>query len=48
LQEAQSRSNTSLANLAAVKVLLSGGQVYLQEQAFMPGPWSAVNALYRY
>ena len=48
LHEAQSRSNTSLANLAAVKVFLSGGQVYLQEQAFMPGPWSAVNALYRY
>jgi hypothetical protein len=48
LQEAHNRSNTSLANLAAVKVFLSGGQVYLQEQAFLPGPWSAVNALYRY
>lgn len=48
LQDAHNRSNTSLANLVAVKVFLSGGQVYLQEQAFMPGPWSAVNALYRY
>lgn len=40
--------HVSLSNLAAIKVFLQGGQVYLLDQNDMPDPQSKVNALYRY
>jgi hypothetical protein len=44
----QHLSNTSLTNLAAIKVFLNGGSVFLQDRMDMPVHYSAVNALYRY
>jgi hypothetical protein len=40
--------HVSLSNLAAIKVFLQGGHVYLLDQDDMPDPQSKVNALYRY
>lgn len=41
-------SNTSLMNLAAAKVIETGGKVFLIESAFMPEKESKMNALLRY
>ncbi|MCF8245034.1 MAG: hypothetical protein K9J37_11350 [Saprospiraceae bacterium] len=48
LDNEHSLTNTSLTNLAAVKVFLNGGKVYLQDRQTLPMSYSAVNALYRY
>lgn len=48
VDEAQYDSNTSLMNLAAAKVIETGGKVFLIESAFMPEKDSKMNALLRY
>ncbi|MGA9325836.1 MAG: hypothetical protein WBV47_07300 [Salegentibacter sp.] len=48
VDEAQYDSNTSLMNLAAAKVIETGGKVFLIESAFMPEKESKMNALLRY
>jgi hypothetical protein len=48
VQDEQTSTNISLMNLAAVKVLEQGGQVYLIENQFMPAKNSKMNAVYRY
>ncbi len=48
VQDEQSSANLSLMNLAAVKVMEQGGQVYLIENEFMPDKSSKMNAVYRY
>ncbi|MEY3051341.1 MAG: hypothetical protein RLY31_1126 [Bacteroidota bacterium] len=48
LQDHQERSNTSLTNLLAVKVFQQGGNVYLEDRPFLPGPYAPVNVLFRY
>ncbi len=48
LQDHQERSNTSLTNLLAIKVFQQGGNVFLEDQPFLPGPYSPVNVLFRY
>jgi hypothetical protein len=44
----QSSDNTSLMNLAAAKVIETGGSVFLIESAFMPEKEAKVNAIFRY
>ena len=44
----ESSANISLMNLAAVKVIEQGGQVYLVEDQFMPDKNSEMNAVFRY
>lgn len=41
-------SDTELTNLAAVRVFLNGGKVYLSDREALPLPYTPVNALYRY
>lgn len=41
-------SSVSLTNMAAIKVFLKGGKVYLFDKEQMPNPHSIVNALYRF
>lgn len=48
VHDAQTAGNMSLMNLAAVKVMEQGGQVYLIENDFMPEKSSKMNAVYRY
>ncbi len=48
VQDGQNSGNMSLMNLAAVKVMEQGGQVYLIENQFMPDQTSKMNAVYRY
>lgn len=48
VQDGQTSGNMSLMNLAAVKVMEQGGQVYLIENQFMPEKKSKMNAVYRY
>ncbi len=48
IQDKQTEENTSLMNLAAVKVLENKGSVYLLESPFMPEKESTMNALLRY
>lgn len=48
LQDSPDRTNISLMNLAAVKVLEQGGKVYLTEDEFMPEKSSKMNAIFRY
>jgi hypothetical protein len=48
VHEGQNPSNTSLTNLAAIKVFLNGGNVFLEKRMLMPVHYSVVNALYRY
>ncbi|MDT0643979.1 hypothetical protein RM553_14165 [Zunongwangia sp. F363] len=47
-KEEQSDDATSLMNLAAAKVVETGGSVFLIESAFMPEKASKLNAIYRY
>ncbi|MEX0995975.1 MAG: hypothetical protein WDZ45_02870 [Flavobacteriaceae bacterium] len=48
IEDKQTEENTSLMNLAAVKVLENKGSVYLIDSAFMPEKESKMNALLRY
>ncbi|GAB2769361.1 baeRF3 domain-containing protein [Salinimicrobium soli] len=48
VQDGPSSANTSLMNLAAVKVIEQGGNVYLIENEFMPDNSSKMNAVFRY
>ncbi|MDT0690493.1 hypothetical protein RM549_11905 [Salegentibacter sp. F188] len=48
VREEQSKDNTSLMNLAAAKVIETGGSVFLIESAFMPDKEAKVNAIFRY
>lgn len=48
IQEGKNPENTSLMNLAAVKVIENNGSVYLIESPFMPEKESKMNALLRY
>lgn len=42
------KSFEELTNLAAVRVFLNGGKVYLSDREALPLPYTPVNALYRY
>lgn len=48
IQDTHQIQNVSLMNLAAMKVLLNGGTVYLSDKDDMPDASSKINALYRY
>lgn len=48
VDDEESSANLSLMNLAAVKVIEQGGQVFLLEGEFMPNKSSKMNAVYRY
>lgn len=48
VEDEQNSGNVSLMNLAAVKVIEQGGQVYLIENQFMPDKSSKMNAVFRY
>ncbi len=48
IQDTQQIQNVSLMNLAAMKVLLNGGTVYLSDKDDIPDASSKINALYRY
>lgn len=48
IEDHQTNGNVSLMNLAAKKVLETGGNVFLIEAAFMPEKESKMNALFRY
>ncbi|MDT0685665.1 hypothetical protein [Autumnicola psychrophila] len=48
VNEEQSSNNTSLMNLAAAKVIETGGSVFLIESAFMPEKEAKLNAIFRY
>lgn len=48
VDEAHHSPNVSLTNLLAMKVMSSGGQVYLLDKEKMPLNTSVVNALFRY
>lgn len=48
LDQQHNLSNTSLTNLAAVRVFLNGGNVYLESREALPLPYEPLNALFRY
>ena len=48
VDEESTSGNLSLLNLAAVKVIEQGGQVFLLEREFMPNKDSKMNAVFRY
>ncbi|HET8753230.1 MAG TPA: hypothetical protein VFM59_02635 [Salinimicrobium sp.] len=48
VNENENSENISLMNLAAVKVMEQGGNVYLIEDEFMPEKSSKMNAVFRY
>ena len=48
IEDSQDNGNISLMNLAAVKVIEQGGQVFLIEDQFMPDKSSKMNAVFRY
>lgn len=48
VDEKEDAENISLMNLAAIKVMEQGGNVYLIEKEFMPEKSSKMNAVFRY
>ena len=48
IENEPTNGNVSLMNLAAIKVIEQGGQVYLIENQFMPDKRSKMNAVFRY
>lgn len=48
IDDKEDNSNISLMNLAAIKVIEQGGQVYLIDDQFMPDKSSKMNAVFRY
>lgn len=48
VEDGPNSGNVSLMNLAAIKVIEQGGQVYLIDDQFMPDKSSKMNAVFRY